>query len=116
MRSRAAVRDAISAQRPQIVVADDSTAAREGIAAIIRQDTDYAVCAMASDQVTTIELVEKHQPDLLILEPFFGRRDGIFFSKNSLRVSIGLGFSLYRDSLKRFMQNVRCARAPQATG
>jgi len=81
MRSHAAVPNAISARRPRIVVADDSTAAREGIAAIVRRDLRCSVCGLATDRVTTIELVEEYQPDLLILEPFFGHHDGIFFLK-----------------------------------
>jgi len=76
-----AVGKAISSQRPRIVVADDSTVAREGIAAIIRRDLHYALCGLASDQQTTNELLEKHQPDLLLIEPFLGNHDGIFLLK-----------------------------------
>jgi DNA-binding NarL/FixJ family response regulator len=75
-----AVRNAISSRSPGIVVADDSTVAREGIAAIIR-DLPYTLCGLATDQQTTIKLLEEHQPDLLLIEPFFGNRDGIFFLK-----------------------------------
>ena len=74
------VRNAISSRSPGIVVADDSTVAREGIAAIIR-DLPYTLCGLATDQQTTIKLLEEHQPDLLLIEPFFGNRDGIFFLK-----------------------------------
>ena len=68
------VRNAISSRSPGIVVADDSTVAREGIAAIIR-DLPYTLCGLATDQQTTIKLLEEHQPDLLLIEPFFGNRD-----------------------------------------
>jgi DNA-binding NarL/FixJ family response regulator len=73
--------NAISLRRPRIVIADDSTVAREGIAAIIRRDLRYALCGLATDPRTTSELVEKHQPDLLLIEPFLGNRDGIFLLK-----------------------------------
>ena len=76
-----AIRNGIALRRPRIVVADDSTVAREGIAAIIRRDLRYALCGLATDQRTTIELVEKHQPDLLLIEPFLGHYDGIFLLK-----------------------------------
>jgi len=56
------------------VVADDSTVAREGTAAIIR-DLPCTLCGLATDQQTTSELVEKHQPDVLLIEPFFGNRE-----------------------------------------
>jgi DNA-binding NarL/FixJ family response regulator len=66
---------------PRIVVADDSTAAREGLAAIIRQHLRYSVCGLAKDQKTTNELLKQHQPDLLLIEPFLGNCDGIFLLK-----------------------------------
>ena len=75
-----AVRNGISSRRSRIVVADDSTVAREGIAAIIH-DLPYTLCGLAADQQATSELLEQHQPDLLLIEPFFGNRDGIFFLK-----------------------------------
>jgi DNA-binding NarL/FixJ family response regulator len=75
-----AVRNAISSRSPRIVVADDSTVAREGTAAIIR-DLPCALCGLATDQQTTSKLLEQHHPDLLLIEPFFGNRDGIFFLK-----------------------------------
>ena len=76
-----AVRTTTSSRRPRIVVADDSTVAREGIAAIIH-DLPYALCGVATDQQTTFELLEEHQPDLVLIEPFLGNRDGIFFIKD----------------------------------
>jgi DNA-binding NarL/FixJ family response regulator len=76
-----AVRKAISSRRPRVVVADDSTVAREGIAAIVRQHLGYAVCGLATDKETTSELLQQHQPDLLLIEPFLGNHDGIFFLK-----------------------------------
>src|SRR6266480_1698183 len=76
-----AVCNAISSRKPRIVVADDSTVAREGIAAIIRRDSRYVLCGLATDQRTMSELLEQHQPDLLLIEPFLGNRDGIFLIK-----------------------------------
>jgi len=76
-----AVPNGISLRRPRIVVADDSTVAREGTAAIIRERS-YALCGLASDQRTTNELLEQYQPDLLLIEPFLGNRDGMFILKD----------------------------------
>ena len=73
-------RATISSIKPRIIIADDSTVAREGTAAIIR-DLPYILCGVAIDQQTTSELLEQHHPDLLLIEPFFGNRDGIFFLK-----------------------------------
>jgi DNA-binding NarL/FixJ family response regulator len=62
-------------------VADDSTVAREGIAAIIRRHLRYTLCGLASDQQTLSQLLQQHQADLLLIEPFLGHQDGIFLLK-----------------------------------
>jgi chemotaxis response regulator CheB len=49
----------ISSHRPRVLVADDSTVAREGIAAIIRRDLRYTLCGLATDQHTLNQLLEK---------------------------------------------------------
>ena len=72
---------AISSRRLRVLVADDSTVAREGIATIICRDPRYTLCGLAPDQRTLNELLEKHKPDLLLIEPFIGKRDGIFLIK-----------------------------------
>jgi DNA-binding NarL/FixJ family response regulator len=72
---------ALSSRQPSVVIADDSTVAREGIAAIIHRDLSYTLCGLAIDERATRELMEKHQPNLLVIEPFLGHHDGIFFLK-----------------------------------
>jgi DNA-binding NarL/FixJ family response regulator len=39
------------------------------------------VCGLAPDEGATRELMEKHRPNLLVIEPFLGHHDGIFFLK-----------------------------------
>jgi two-component system response regulator NreC len=41
----------------------------------------YVVCGLAPDERATRELMEKHHPDLLVIEPFLGHHDGIFLLK-----------------------------------
>jgi len=72
---------ALPSRQPSVVIADDSAVAREGLVAIIRRDLGYTVCGLAIDERTTRELAEKHQPDLLVIEPFLGHHDGIFLLK-----------------------------------
>jgi DNA-binding NarL/FixJ family response regulator len=72
---------AISSRRPRILVADDSAVAREGIAAIIRRNSRYTLCGSAVDRHMTIELLEQHKPDVLLLELFLGSCDGLFLIK-----------------------------------
>jgi DNA-binding NarL/FixJ family response regulator len=71
----------LSSRQPSVVIADDSTVAREGIATIIHRDLGYTLCELATNEVATRELIEKHQPDLLVIEPFLGHHDGIFLLK-----------------------------------
>lgn len=71
----------LSTEQPSVVIADDSAVAREGLVAIIRRDLGYTVCGLATDERTARELAEKHQPDLLVIEPFLGHHDGIFLLK-----------------------------------
>jgi DNA-binding NarL/FixJ family response regulator len=72
---------ALSSRQPSVIIADDSAVAREGLVAIIRRELGYTVCGLAIDERTTRELAEKYQPDLLVIEPFLGHRDGIFLLK-----------------------------------
>jgi len=72
---------ALSARQPSVVIADDSAVAREGLVAIIRRDLGYTVCGLATNERSTRELAEKHQPDLLVIEPFLGHHDGLFLLK-----------------------------------
>jgi chemotaxis response regulator CheB len=111
-----ALSTALPSRQPSVVIADDSTVAREGLVAIIRRDLGYTVCGLATDERATRELTEKHQPDLLVIEPFLGHHDGIFLLKQLAARFPGPEFSPSRDSPKKFMQNARCAWAPQVTG
>jgi DNA-binding NarL/FixJ family response regulator len=72
---------AISSRKPRLLVADNSAVAREGIAAIIRRTSRYTLCGSAIDRRMTIELLEQHKPDVLLLELFLGSCDGLFLIK-----------------------------------
>ena len=72
---------AISSRKPRLLIADNSAVAREGIAAIIRRSSRYTLCGSAVDRHMTIELLEQHKPDVLLLELFLGNCDGLFLIK-----------------------------------
>jgi len=76
-----ALSTALPSRQPSVVIADDSTVAREGLAAIIRHARGFTVCGVATDEKATHDVMEKHQPDLLLIEPFLGHQDGIFLLK-----------------------------------
>jgi len=76
-----ALSTALPSRQPSILIADDSTVARHGIAAIIDRDLGHPICGLAANEEALRGLMEKHQPDLLVLEPFLGHGDGIFLIK-----------------------------------
>jgi two-component system response regulator NreC len=60
-----------------VVVADDHSIVREGIRALIEGENDIKVCAEASDGREVIEQVEKHQPNIVILDITMPRLSGL---------------------------------------
>ena len=52
----------------RIVVADDHVLAREGMRLLFARDDTMTVVAEAVDGVETLEAVERHQPDVLVLD------------------------------------------------
>jgi DNA-binding NarL/FixJ family response regulator len=72
---------AIFSRKPRLLIADDSAVAREGIAATIGRNLRYTLCGAAVDRQMTIELLEQHKPDVLLLELFLGSCDGLFLIK-----------------------------------
>src|SRR5438874_5474411 len=78
---KAVRRPVISSRKLRILIADDSSVAREGVGAIVGRNSRYALCGLAVDRCTTIELMEQDKPDILLLEPFFGSCDGLLLIK-----------------------------------
>lgn len=52
----------------RIIIADDHTVLREGLKALLSQTAGWSVIAEASNGLEVLPLVERHQPDLLILD------------------------------------------------
>jgi DNA-binding NarL/FixJ family response regulator len=51
-----------------VLVADDHSVVRQGIRHLLEGEKDIEVCAEAADGEEVLELVEKHRPDLVILD------------------------------------------------
>lgn len=65
----------------RVLVVGDNCVAEEGAAAIIARDKRYRVCAGAHNFSDAGALIRKHQPDVLLIEPFLEDRDGIQWIK-----------------------------------
>lgn len=55
----------------------DTCVSEEGMAAIVKRAKRYQLCGGAHGFYDAGELLRKHQPDVLLIEPFLGDRDGI---------------------------------------
>jgi two-component system, NarL family, response regulator NreC len=63
------------------VVVGDTCVSEQGIATIIGRDKGYHICGAAHGFFDAGELIRKHQPDILLIEPFLEDRDGILWIK-----------------------------------
>ena len=58
----------------RVVVVGDTCVSEEGLAAIVGRDKRYQVCGGAHGFNDAGELIRKHQPDVLLIEPFLEDR------------------------------------------
>jgi two-component system NarL family response regulator len=64
-------------QAIRILIADDFTVVREGLASMINRQPDMRVVAEASDGQAAVELYGIHRPDIVFLDVRMPRLDGI---------------------------------------
>jgi two-component system response regulator NreC len=60
-----------------IIVADDHNIVRKGIRAILSDEADFKIIGEAADGLEAINLVEKLQPEILILDLMMGGINGL---------------------------------------
>ncbi len=65
-----------------VLIVDDDEFIRRGIAVILSEQPDFSVCGTAGDERTAVKLLERHRPDLLLLDLSLGHRDGLQFLKD----------------------------------
>jgi two-component system, NarL family, response regulator len=61
----------------RVILADDHPVVRDGLAAMINQQSDMQVVAEASDGDEAIALYEKHRPEVMVLDLRMPKRDGV---------------------------------------
>lgn len=71
--------------KKKIVIAEDHTLFREGIIAILNSQEDLQVVAEATDGLEAVRSVEKHRPDLVLLDLAMPRMNGISAIKDIKR-------------------------------
>ncbi len=61
----------------RVVVVGDTCVSEQGMATILGRDKRYQICGSAHGFYDAGELIRKHCPDILLIEPFLEDRDGI---------------------------------------
>ena len=69
----------------RVVVVGDTCVSEAGMAAIVGRDERYQICGSAHGFFDAGELIQKHRPDILLIEPFLEDRDGILWIKELAR-------------------------------
>ena len=75
----------------RILVADDHFVVRMGVTAIIDNQPDMETVAEAVNGAEAVELFQKHQPDLVLLDSRMPVRDGIHAAREIRRQSEAVG-------------------------
>ena len=60
-----------------VVIADDHPVVREGLATILKSESDIEVVAEAANGEETLEMCNRHFPDVLLLDLRMPRKDGL---------------------------------------
>src|SRR5580704_8544245 len=68
---------AVMKTKIRVVLADDHPVVRDGLAAMVNQQTDMEVVAEAGDGEEAIALYEQHRPDVMVLDLRMPKRDGV---------------------------------------
>ena len=70
------------AEKHRIVIAEDHKILREGLKSLVKSNEDFEIVAEAGDGLEAIRAVEKHHPDLLLLDLSMPRMSGISVIKD----------------------------------
>lgn len=71
--------------RRRLVIVADTCVSEAGVLAIISRSHRYSICGSAHGFFDADELIRAHQPDVLLIEPFLGDRDGILWIQELAR-------------------------------
>ncbi len=61
----------------RLLVVDDQTVVREGLAAILSYYSDIEVIGQASDGIQAMEIIKKEKPDVVLLDMAMPNQDGL---------------------------------------
>ena len=65
-----------------ILVVDDEELARQRIESLLKDNSEYNICAEAENGAEALMMVERHQPDLILLDISMPVMDGLEVAKH----------------------------------
>ena len=71
------MQSAVVKTKIRVVLADDHPVVRDGLAAIVNQQSDMEVIGEAGDGDEAIALYQQHHPDVMVLDLRMPKRDGL---------------------------------------
>lgn len=74
-------------EKKKVVIAEDQTLVREGLKSLIASNDDFDVVGEAEDGLEAIKAVQKHMPDLLLLDLAMPKMSGISAIREIKKVS-----------------------------
>ena len=75
--------------KTRIVLADDHPVVRHGVRSLLQSDADLAVVGEASDGIETVQMVEKLQPDILVVDLMIPGLNGLEITRQAKQRSPG---------------------------
>jgi YesN/AraC family two-component response regulator len=72
----------------RVVVADDETLFRSGLAMIVEAQSDLEMVARAKDGHEAVEAVRRHRPDVILMDIQMPVLDGIKATKEIVRLGL----------------------------
>jgi two-component system, NarL family, response regulator NreC len=75
--------------KTRIVLADDHPVVRHGVRSLLQSDGDLAVIGEASDGIETVQMVEKLQPDVLVVDLMIPGLNGLEITRQVKQRSPG---------------------------
>ncbi len=65
------------ARKIRVLLADDHTIMREGLASLLREEPDIEVVGEATDGLVSLELARRHRPDVVVMDISMPRMNGV---------------------------------------
>jgi DNA-binding NarL/FixJ family response regulator len=84
----------------RVLIVDDHKIVREGLAGLMQFESDIEVVGQAADGLQAIELSEKLQPDVVIMDVNLGEMNGVEVTREILARNPGvrvIGLSMHID-------------------